>query len=85
MGQDINRVVMRRKTLRKSEVLREGYDKGLRHAQRIINDMLREEQLNEGWGSQTWEGIKSAFKSVGDTFKNNMEAKGQAKAAKKKS
>lgn len=29
-----------KKVLKKSEVLREGYIKGLKHAQRIINEML---------------------------------------------
>lgn len=38
---------MRRRVLRKNEVLREGYINGLRKAQRIINEMLREEQLED--------------------------------------
>lgn len=38
---------MRKRILKKSEVLREGYIKGLKHAQRIINEMLDKDYISQ--------------------------------------
>lgn len=40
----LNKDNMRKRILKKSEVLREGYMKGLKKAQRIINEMLVQSQ-----------------------------------------
>lgn len=62
---------MKKRILKKSEVLREGYEQGLREGLNIINQMIAEangEQINEG----LWDQMKAFGKGFsGQTNRNN--------------
>lgn len=79
----------RRKTLKKSEVLREGYARGLRQGMSVINDMIDAaeygydlneswmyDQLDEGLLSQFGAGVKGAWDKIkGNKSKRDEEQK----------
>lgn len=93
--QRLNNITMKKRVLKKSEVLREGYEQGLREGLNIINQMIAEangEQLNEGklqqwgaaakaWGSKVADNISNNINSRVSEYKANRAASNQQKQA----
>lgn len=68
---------MKKRIQKKSEVLREGYIKGLREGMKVVNKVIREnenaELLDEGMLGQAWAGVKAAGKKLGSNFASRKE------------
>lgn len=62
---------MKKKMLKKSDVLREGYVQGLKKAQCIINEMIEEEMMNERF---RWNAGKDATNLVIKYFEQCVKA-----------